>query len=45
MLKVNFDKIKKKYDENGWVLIRNLLKNKEVKYINNKIDFFFEKKY
>ena len=43
MLKVNFDQIKKKYNENGWVLIRNLLKVKEVKYINDKIDFFLKK--
>ena len=33
MLKVNFYQIKKKYNENGWVLIRNLLKVKEVEIL------------
>ena len=38
-------KLYKKYNNNGWVKIENLLSRKDVSKINHKINEFIEKKF
>jgi phytanoyl-CoA hydroxylase len=40
---LNFDKLKKDYRKNGWVLVKKIFLKKEVQEINKKIDFFLKK--
>ena len=44
MNKSNSLLIKRKYDYNGWVLVKNIFSSKQVKKINQEIDIFLKKK-
>ena len=45
MKKTELDKLRKNYNENGWVLHKKIFTKKEINDINNKIDIFLKKNY